>query len=267
MLVTERKGRIKVPLAVNCKFSVASFSAMPRSHRAFSGYQAIKILLDDIPTSWYQMLMTATTTRPTTKPDARTRLLDAAMQVIRGQGYSATTVDDICRAAGLTKGAFFHHFKSKEDLAVATAAHFSAMAEQLFGTAPYRELADPLDRVLGYIDFRSAIIAGPIPEFTCLLGTMVQEAYDTHPGIRRACDTYIGVHAADVAKDIEAAKALYRPEATWNAESLALYTQAVLQGAFVLAKAKNRSEVARDCVAHLRRYLEFLFHRPTSKEE
>jgi TetR/AcrR family transcriptional repressor of nem operon len=48
---------------------------------------------------------------------------------------------------------------------------------------------------------------------------------------------------------------------------LALYTQAVLQGAFVLAKAKNRSEVARDCVAHLRRYLEFLFHRPTSKEE
>ncbi len=180
--------------------------------------------------------MTATTTRPTTKPDARTRLLDAAMHVIRGQGYSATTVDDICRAAGLTKGAFFHHFKSKEDLAVATAAHFSAMA-------------------------------GPIPEFTCLLGTMVQEAYDTHPGIRRACDTYIGVHAADVAKDIEAAKALYRPEATWNAESLALYAQAVLQGAFVLAKAKNRSEVARDCVAHLRRYLEFLFHRPTSKEE
>ena len=75
------------------------------------------------------------------------------------------------------------------------------------------------------------------------------------------------LNAADVAKDIEAAKALYRPEATWNAESLALYTQAVLQGAFVLAKAKNRSEVARDCVAHLRRYLEFLFHRPTSKEE
>src|SRR5215831_21158074 len=125
-------------------------------------------------------------TRSKTQSDARTRLLDAAMHAIRAQGYAATSVDDICREAGLTKGAFFHHFKSKEDLAVAAAGHFSAMAVRLFGEAPYRALPDPLDRLLGYIDFRSAILDGPIPEFTCLLGTMVQEAYDTHPAIRRA---------------------------------------------------------------------------------
>lgn len=188
------------------------------------------------------------------------------MQVIRAQGYSATTVDDICRAAGFTKGAFFHHFKSKEDLAVAAAAHFSHMAERLFGAAPYHKAADPLDRLLGYIDFRAAIIAGPIPEFTCLLGTMVQEAYDTHPAIRRACDTYIGAHAMGLAKDIEAAKALYAPESTWSAESLALYTQSVLQGAFILAKAKGGPEVARACVAHLRRYVELLFQRPAGRK-
>src|SRR5258706_13698853 len=114
------------------------------------------------------LTVSAATTRPTprgTSPptDARTRLLDAAMHVIRAQGYSATTVDDICRAAGLTKGEFFHHFRSKEELAVATAAHFSQMAERLFGAAPYHEAADPLDRLLGYIDFRAAIIEGPIP--------------------------------------------------------------------------------------------------------
>ena len=211
--------------------------------------------------------MAAATTRSAPQPDARTRLLDAAVQVIRAQGYSATTVDDICRAAGLTKGAFFHHFRSKEDLAVAAARHFAETAERLFGAAPYRTLADPLDRVLGYIDFRSAIIDGPVPEFTCLLGTMVQEAYDTHPAIRGACDTHIGSHAAEVAKDIEAAKALYAPEAAWSAESLAVYTQAVLQGAFVLAKATGGPDVARECVAHLRRYIQQLFHRPTSKEE
>jgi TetR/AcrR family transcriptional repressor of nem operon len=203
----------------------------------------------------------------TSHSDARTRLLDAAIHVIRAQGYSATTVDDICRAAGFTKGAFFHHFKSKEGLAVAAATRFSEMAERLFGTAPYRDLADPLDRLLGYIDFRSTIITGPIPGFTCLLGTMVQEAYDTHPAIRRACETYIGVHAGGVAEDIALAKAIYAPEASWSAESLALHTQAVLQGAFVLAKASGGPEVARACVAHLRRYIEFLFHRPTSKEE
>jgi TetR/AcrR family transcriptional repressor of nem operon len=96
---------------------------------------------------------------------------------------------------------------------------------------------------------------------------MVQEAYDTHPAIRRACDTYIGVHVAGVAQDIEAAKARYVPDATWSAESLALYTQAVLQGAFILAKAKGGPEVARACVAHLRRHIEFLFGRPTSNSQ
>lgn len=189
------------------------------------------------------------------------------MHVIRAQGYAATSVDDICREAGLTKGAFFHHFKSKEDLAVAAAAHFAAMAERLFAAAPYRTLADPLDRLLGYIDFRSAIIVGPLPDFTCLLGTMVQEAYDTHPAIRAACETYIGAHVAEVAKDIEAAKARYAPDARWSADSLALYTQAVLQGAFILAKAQNGHKTARDCIAHLRRYLEQLFDRPNQKEE
>jgi TetR/AcrR family transcriptional repressor of nem operon len=203
----------------------------------------------------------------TAASDARTRLLDAALHVIRAQGYSATTVDDICRAAGFTKGAFFHHFKSKEDLAVAAAKHFSEMAERLFGAASYRELDDPLERVLGYIDFRSAILAGPIPDFTCLLGTMVQEAYDTHPAIRRACEMYIDVHAGGVAQDIALAKARYAPAAAWSPESLALFTQAVLQGAFVLAKARGGPEVARESVAHLRRYIELLFHRPTSKKE
>jgi TetR/AcrR family transcriptional repressor of nem operon len=219
--------------------------------------------LDSVPTSRYLYVMSAATIQP----DARTRLLDAAMQVIRAQGYSATTVDDICREAGFTKGAFFHHFKSKEDLAVAAAAHFSAMAETLFGTAPYHALPDPLDRFLAYIDFRSAIIDGPIREFTCLLGTMVQEAYETHPAIRQACDTGIRTHAAGIAKDIEAARALYAPGATWSALGLALYTQAVLQGAFILAKAKNDPEIARECVSHLRRYIESLFHRSTSKKE
>jgi len=213
------------------------------------------------------MGMNATATRAPNQPDGRTRLLDAAMQVIREQGYSATTVDDICGAAGVTKGAFFHHFKSKEDLGVAATAHFSEMAARLFGTAPYNEHADPLDRLLGYVDFRAAILTGPIAGFTCLLGTMVQEAYDSHPAIREACETYIVRHAERVAEDIAAAKALYAPDATWSAESLGLYTQAVLQGSFILAKAKGGPEVARDCVAHLRRYILQLFDRPTDRGE
>jgi TetR/AcrR family transcriptional regulator, transcriptional repressor for nem operon len=199
--------------------------------------------------------------------DSKTKILDAALHVIRAKGYSATTVDDICHAAALTKGGFFHHFKSKEELALAATEHFAAMAANLFSTAPYRAAADPLERLLGYVDFRMAILRGDLSEFTCLLGTMVQETYETHPAIREACERHISNHAAEVAKDIAEAKALYAPDAPWSAESLGLYTQATIQGAFILAKAKHGPDVAVECLGHLRRYLEMLFIQSKSNDQ
>ena len=186
------------------------------------------------------------------------KLLDAAINVIRSKGYSGARVEDICVEAGLTKGAFFHHFASKEACAVAAAARFAARADAIFDAAPYSRFADPRERVLGYVEFRRAILQGELPQFTCLLGTMVQEAYDTHPAIRQACDRYISAHAERLAGDITEAKALYAPEAGWNPESAALFSQAVLQGAFILAKAKHGPKVAADCLHHLKRYFETL---------
>ena len=205
------------------------------------------------------------TARSTGDPDrdSRTRLLDASLRVIRTKGYSATRIDDICAAAGLSKGSFFHHFSTKEHLGVEAAAYWSSMTGGLFGAAPYHRHADPLERVLGYLDFRKAILRGEVPEFTCLVGTMVQEVYETNPAIRAACERSIVGHASEVAKDIALAKERYAPDALWTAESLALYTQAVLQGAFILAKAKGGPGVAEDCIDHLHRYFELLFHSTT----
>jgi TetR/AcrR family transcriptional repressor of nem operon len=57
----------------------------------------------------------------------------------------------------------------------------------------------------------------------------------------------------------------YRIRGPWTSASLALHTQAVLQGAFVLAKAKGNAAVAEASIDHLRRYVELLFRRPTKK--
>ena len=179
-------------------------------------------------------------------PAARKKLLDAAVKVIRIHGYAATTVDELCAAAGVAKGSFFHHFATKEALGVAAADYWSEMTGALFSAAPYHQHEDPLDRVLGYIDFRKALLAGAVPEFTCLVGTMVQEAYHAHPAIRDACDASISGHAQKLEADIEAAMARYSPRADWTAKSLALHTQAVLQGAFILAKAKGDAAIAAE---------------------
>ena len=159
------------------------------------------------------------------KPSGRDKILAAALRVIRAKGYAATTVDELCAAAGVTKGAFFHHFKSKDELAVAAADYWSETTGAFFAAASYHAHADPLDRVLGYIDFRKAILTGTVPEFTCLVGTMVQEAYDTHPAIRAAVDRSISAHAGKVEIDIEEAIKRYRIEAGWSAaESSAPYS-------------------------------------------
>ncbi len=194
---------------------------------------------------------------------SKTKLLDAALKVFRTKGYTATTVDDICVAAAVSKGSFFHHFKGKEELALESTRYWTQVTGGLFAGAPYQQVADPRERVLAYIDFRAQILQGDLPDFTCLLGTMVQETFETHPAIRDACWLGIDTHAQTVAADIAQARALYAPDADWTAESLAHYTQAALQGAFILAKAQGTVQMAADCVAHLRRYVALVLNDPT----
>jgi TetR/AcrR family transcriptional regulator, transcriptional repressor for nem operon len=193
--------------------------------------------------------------------ESKTKLLDATLRIVRAKGYNATRIEDICAEAGLTKGSFFHHFKSKEDLALAAVAHWDAHTTGFFAAAPYHGPTDPLDRLLAYVDFRKAALTGELPEFTCFAGTIVQEVYGTHPEIRAACEGNISGHAGTLEGDIREAMRKYGVRGEWTAKGLALHTQSVIQGAFILAKAKGSSAVAAQSLDHLRRYLELLFAR------
>ncbi len=190
---------------------------------------------------------------------ARAKLLKVALRLLREKGYSATTVDDLCAAAGVTKGAFFHHFKSKEDMAVAAADHWSATTGELFDQAAYHERSDPLGRVLAYLDLRADLIDGAPAEFSCVAGTMAQETFLSHPAILEACSASILGHASTLEADLAEAIATHRPRGGLTARGLAIHTQAVLQGAFILAKATGDPRVAVESVQHLRRYLALLF--------
>ncbi len=196
---------------------------------------------------------------PQLQHESKTKLLNAALNRIRAKGYAATTIDDICHAAGVTKGSFFHHFKSKDDLALSAADFWGETTEGFFAAAPYHQSDDPLERLLGYVEFRAEILQGELPDYTCLLGTLVQETYATHPDIRAACDKGMSTHIAILERDIEAAKQRYAPDAPWSAASVGYFIQSVLQGAIIFAKAKQGPEVARECLAHLRLYLGSLF--------
>ena len=191
--------------------------------------------------------------------NARIALLDATLALVRRQGWAATSIDQLCRAAGVTKGAFFHHFVSKEALGVAAARHWGAVTAPLFAQADYHQHEDPLARVLGYLDFRAALAQGPLEQITCFAGTTVQESFASSDPIRIACGEAIFEHAQRLEEDIRAAIDRHPTTAHVTAQSLALHTQVVLQGGFVVAKARGNNQPLLDAIEHLKRYFMLLF--------
>ena len=194
----------------------------------------------------------------TEAPTSRHRLLAATIDLVRANGYLATRVDDVCAAAGVTKGSFFHHFATKDELAVAAAGAWNERAARLFAAAPYLLHPRPLDRLLGYVKYRRQLIAGENRDFSCYAGTTIQEVHETHPAIREACALAIDTHMQMLRDLIDAALAEH-PEVEVDSATLAVHMQAVIQGAFVMAKAQQDRRAAVDCIGHLHRYIELLF--------
>lgn len=192
--------------------------------------------------------------------EARARLLEAARTLVRHRGFAATSVDDLCAAAGVTKGAFFHHFPSKEALGVALIDDWTMTTGAMFAAHPYNALPDPLDRVFGYIDLRRQILGQPIPEFTCVAGTTVQEAYETSTPIREAAERSVASGFEHVRPHLAEALETH-PVPGVTAEGLAQQFQVAVQGGIILAKALNTPAPAREAFDHLERYLRLLFGR------
>jgi TetR/AcrR family transcriptional repressor of nem operon len=191
----------------------------------------------------------------------REKLLAAAQELMLAKGYTATSVDEICTAANLTKGSFFHYFEDKEHLGRVVAERFAGSMKQLFDSAPFHQKEDPLDRVFGRIDFLIELSRSPQAPKGCLLGTFVQELSATHPSIREVCAVCFGETARSFQRDLEEAKAKHTPLASWSPQSVAEHWVAIAQGSIILAKAKQDTKVMGENLLHFREYLKVLFNR------
>jgi TetR/AcrR family transcriptional repressor of nem operon len=199
------------------------------------------------------MIRTAQENSPT-----KDRLLDAAEQLMLTQGFTATTVDEICEAAKLTKGSFFHYFESKDQLGKEVLLRFCEASQRLHQSSCCQE-TDPLKRVYSYVDFAIKMANNPEMRQGCLLGTLAQELSDTHPEIRSVCAKGFSRWADLMRQDLAAAKAQYAPKSTFDPEGLAQHFIAVLEGSFILAKAQQDSALVEKSLRHFRAYLGMLF--------
>jgi TetR/AcrR family transcriptional repressor of nem operon len=196
---------------------------------------------------------------PQTDSPTKEKLLDAAQRLMLAKGFVAATVNEICEAAGVTKGSFFHYFESKEDLASAALDRFVAAKAAGFQQAPFVKKHDPLERVYGLVDFVVEMSKSAQPVQGCLLGNFAQELSDTHPNIRKQCAQHFAQWADGFKRDLDQAKSLHAPKAAFDTQSLAEHFIAVLEGALILAKARQDRRVIGEHLRHFKQYLTSLF--------
>ncbi len=176
---------------------------------------------------------------PIQKTDPAT-IVTQALEIIRQRGYHRTSMADVAKACGLLKGSLYHHFPSKEALALAAMArverHFH---EQVFSWAQHQQLS-PEQRLEGMMAETQRYFTGR--EGGCLMGNLALEAVDTVPEfgpvVRRYFEQWI-----DALAQIYAAK--YQSEVARERAALAV---AELQGGLMMMRVfKDPAIFVRHC--------------------
>ena len=186
------------------------------------------------------------------------KLLDAAQELMLTKGFTATTIDEVCKAAEVTKGCFFHYFESKDQLGKEVLERFCASGRQMHEAFCGNE-TDPLKRVYRYIDSAIQMASDPTMSNGCLLGLFAQELSDTNPQIRRACNCAFDDWAKGFGKELARAKATYTPRAAFEPRELAEHLIAVMEGSMILGKAKQDMSLVAQNLRHFRAYVKSLF--------
>ena len=192
--------------------------------------------------------------------NAREKLLEAGTELFRRRGYVATSVDEICHAAGVTKGAFFHHFESKEMLAESCLCAWERRIVAIHETAPFQALTDPREKLLACIDFFIGVFSNPDMCKSCLAGTTAQEVSETHPVLREAAQTCFASGEGEFQKLLDAACDDARIKL--DTVSLAQLWMATLQGSILLSKAARDESLIGANLRHFRQYVESLVSAP-----
>lgn len=189
--------------------------------------------------------------------------MDAAEALILDHGFAGTSVEAIVERAGVTKGAFFHHFRSKVELAHALVERYAALDAEFLETKMVRaeRLArDPLQQLLLF----AGLCAEAMEELTepypgCLFASYCYEAQlfdaETHRIIREAVVLWRERLGAKIR---EAANA-HPPRLEVDVEALADMLWVIFEGAFVLSRAMREPKAVAAQIRRYRDHLELLF--------
>lgn len=190
----------------------------------------------------------------------RDTIISEAARLFALKGYQATKLEEILRAAQVTTGGFFHHFRCKEELAFAVLrTHMEkrrALLEELERDLPPITSEDPLhpvfrrlDAVLEMVRRREHSSGG------CVIGNLSTELSDTHEGFRQQLSACFEDMAGEFRPHLDAAVRQWPSGQTVDTGALSRYVVAVLEGSIMLARSHADLRVVEANFDYLKQYL------------
>lgn len=193
----------------------------------------------------------------------RRRIMDAALDLTLEQGFPATSVDQVLRRAGVTKGAFFHHFENKAALARAIVQRFADDEQRLLDETLARceKLSrDPLQQLLlllGFYEEMFAEVQAPPPG--CLLASFCYQGGLDAAGVDAITARAMRDWRATFRQKLDQVAAVHRPRLPVDLDDLADLSPALFEGAFVLARTLGDPQLVARQLRLAKTFLELLF--------
>jgi len=198
--------------------------------------------------------------RPLRNPaETKQKLVDATVRLMLRQGFTATTVDEICAEARLTKGSFFHYFETKDAIGHAALDFFAQMGTDLYSAAWKDPNLDPLEQLHRIFEIMIGFNKSPDEPCLCMVGMMSQEMALRNPAMREACKKHLTNWTDMVARMLSAAKKLYPPAIDFDSEKVAWFLNSLWQGSMLIGKTRQSPEMIIANIEHARLYVDGLF--------
>ena len=189
--------------------------------------------------------------------NVKERIINAASESILSRGYTATRVDEICKIAGVSKGSFFHYFKSKEDLALAVIEDYFNKASAKFASGEYLKLTDPIERAYSFIDFADSA-AMDFWGSGCLFGSLVTDLKASGTEIEKRVENVFRTLAKNFSYMLRPVADLDKSGNGPTALELSEQFLMAVEGGIVLGRAYGEPEKVRQGINAFRRYLDLI---------
>lgn len=193
----------------------------------------------------------------------RERILDAAKSIVMDKGFAGTSIDDVIAKAGMTKGAFFYHFKGKADLARELVRRYAVGDLEMFRAFDQQSRAisdNPLEQVIAFLKlFESYISNSEDPAPGCMYAVYTYESRQFDPDVLEFVSDTLRQWTSIYVRKFQEVMDLYDPVLPVTARQLAEMIVSVIEGGLVLQRAHGDTSITRRQSEQFRNYLTLLF--------